>query len=149
MKIAFDLDDTIIPTTVSFSGGARRAAFPFHLVSSEPLRNGAGALLQRISRRHELWIYTTSLRSPLRIRLWLLGHGVRVAGVINADLHRRQVRGTAHERFSKAPGLFGIDVLVDDAPGVAQECGEQGVRCITVGCAEGDWAERIARELPL
>jgi hypothetical protein len=149
VRVAFDLDDTLVPTTVSFGGGVDAVPFPWHFASREPLRHGGRELLRRIAQDHELWIYTTSLRHPLRVRLWLRGFGVRVAGVINSDLHRRRVHGTAYHAFSKASALFGIDLLVDDAPGVAEECRMQGVRCITVRPAESDWAARIARELEL
>ncbi len=149
MKVAFDLDDTLIPTTAAFSCGASRAMFPFRLFLKEPLRNGASALLRRIAARHELWIYTTSLRTPLGIRLWLLVHGVRIHGVINADVHRRAVQGTPYRGLSKAPRIFGIAVLVDDAQGVAQECRQQGVKCISVSHTDDHWAERVAREIPM
>jgi FMN phosphatase YigB (HAD superfamily) len=149
MRVAFDLDDTLIPTTILFSCGVRDANFPFNLFSKEPLRHGAADLLRRISRSHELWIYTTSLRNPLLIKLWLRGYGVKIHRVINADAHYQRVKGTAYEGFSKAPRLFGIDLLVDDSLGVARECEAQGVRCILLSHADDNWAEKVTREMPL
>jgi hypothetical protein len=144
LKIAFDLDDTLIPTTVLFSCGARGAKFPFNLFFKEPLRLGAVELLNQIYAEHELWIYTTSLRPPLEVKLWLYSFGIKVHGVINADIHSVCVKRTPYQNYSKAPKLFGIDYLIDDSKGVQMECEAQGVSCILVSFDDNQWVEKIS-----
>ena len=102
MKIAFDLDDTLIPTTTSFQCGVERGSFPFRLFYREPVRKGAKELLQDIAASHELWIYTTSLRPEYRVKLWFRGFNIKIAGVINTDIHNQVVNGTSYQKYSKA-----------------------------------------------
>jgi len=55
MNIAFDLDDTLIPTTVEFAGGSKSLNFPLNVVYHERLRMGAPELLKELgatSQRH-------------------------------------------------------------------------------------------------
>jgi hypothetical protein len=144
MKVAFDLDDTLIPTTVSFSCGSRKANFPFNLFFKEHLRVGAAGLLKQIYAQHELWIYTTSLRSPLDVKLWLYGFDVKIHGVINADIHYARVNRTPFQKYSKSPKIFGIDCLIDDSRGVQMECETQGVQCILVDYDDDQWTEKVS-----
>ena len=143
MRIAFDLDDTLTPTTTEFAVGSLGLAFPLRLLFSERLRNGASELLRELAREHELWIYTTSLRRERSVTLWLRAWGIRIDRVINADVHRRAVAGTQYQAFTKAPALFGIDLLIDDLPGVAVECRQQNVRCLIVEPASTAWVADV------
>ena len=69
-KIAFDLDDTLIPTTTTFAVGSQKSPFPLNLFFKEELRIGTIDLMKELSQEYDLWIYTTSLRSELYIKLW-------------------------------------------------------------------------------
>jgi hypothetical protein len=66
VRIAFDLDDTLLPCGRAFPTEAPpRPWVPF----GEPLRRGTHVLL--VSLRavgHELWVYTSSHRHPWRVR---------------------------------------------------------------------------------
>ena len=146
-KIAFDLDDTLIPTTREFATGSSLTRFPVSVFFRERLRNGAISFLKDLSSEHELWIYTTSLRSAFYIKLWFLFSGVKIHRVINGDIHRKSVRGTEYRHLSKAPGLFGIDYLIDDSPGVAHECRWQSTCCITIHPQDISWQDMIINEL--
>jgi len=150
MRVAFDLDDTLIPTTVEFAGGSTTLPMPMRLFFREPLRNGARELLADISRTHELWLYTTSLRHPIYLKLWFKFLGIPLAGAINQDSHQRTIRNASqHSGYSKVPQLFNIDLLVDDSPGVAIECELQGCAALIVDPSDLKWSDRVRSKLEL
>lgn len=150
MRIAFDLDDTLIPTTKKFSVGSSTLNFPANLVFKEALRSGAPELLRALCRQHEVWIYTTSLRRELNLKVWFKLWGVQITSVVNQQEHLQAVSGHhAYSRFSKAPGLFGIDLLIDDLPGVGIECTMQGCRSLILSPADDDWTDRVIAETRL
>lgn len=139
MRIAFDLDGTLVPM---FAG-----QFPAHCAGwtwawplREPLRSNAPALMRGLrADGHDLWIYTSSLRSPARIRGLFLAHGVRLDGVVNALRHA----GATDGRASKYPPAFGIDLLIDDAEGVALEGTRHGFRVPQVLPGDDAWDRRV------
>ena len=139
MRISFDIDDTLVcdpsvPVERPLSRWGR-LWFP------EALRLGAPGLMRAlIDRRHEVWIYTTSYRSPLYVQGWLRSYRVPVSGVVNQRRHERVVgRGGP----SKFPPAFGIQLHVDDSPGVAAEGRRHGFAVVVVAPGDADWVERI------
>jgi len=74
-KIAFDLDDTLIPTTTTF-------------FFKEELRVGTIALMKELSYEYALWIYTTSLRSEFYLKVWFYSMGVKLEGIVNVQIHK-------------------------------------------------------------
>jgi hypothetical protein len=149
MRIAFDLDDTLIPTS-EFACGSTVASFPLSLFFQERLRNGAVELLKAISKKHELWIYTTSYRKPFYIKSWFRFLGIKLNYVINQTIHEKAVKTNIHySRYSKAPKLFGIDLLVDDLPGVGIECKNQSCNYIIVHPSDEHWVEKIHHKISL
>ena len=67
MRIAFDLDGTLVPKPGSVMP-VERCGLVARAVSREPIRKGAPGLLRSLRHRgHEVWLYTTSFRSPARI----------------------------------------------------------------------------------
>src|SRR5207249_551166 len=103
MRVSFDLDDTLI----CYQPGVAQEPplrWPLSwLVRDEPLRAGSRELIGRLWRTGcEVWIYTTSYRDPLSVRAWLWAHGVRVARVVNQDVHDREVR-RRHSRGGQVP----------------------------------------------
>jgi hypothetical protein len=146
MRISFDLDDTLICYQ---PGVAQEPRLPWHLrwlVHDEPLRRGARALMRHLHAvGWELWVYTTSYRSPLTVRLWLYLHGVRVARVINQDIHERHFRrSSSRERIpSKNPAAFGIALHVDDSDGVRMEGDRFGFSVVVLSPMDADWADKV------
>jgi hypothetical protein len=48
--------------------------------------------MEELLRRHcDIWLYTTSYRSPRYLRGWFRGLGIRLGGVVNQHLHERMV----------------------------------------------------------
>ena len=139
MRISFDIDDTLAcdPSVPVEPIGSRwgRLWYP------KGLRRGTRALMRGLLyRRHEIWVYTTSYRSPFHVRGWFRGHGIRVSGVVNQHRHDRVVgrRGP-----SKYPPAFGINLHVDDSPGVAEEGRRHGFEVVVVAPEDADWAMRV------
>ena len=93
-----------------------------------------------IRRRCELWIYTTSYRSPRYLRGWLRCLGVSLAGVVN---QARQERVVGRQGPSKYPPAFGIDLHVDDSEGVGQEGERHGFAVVVVSPEDVGWAVRV------
>jgi hypothetical protein len=139
MRVSFDLDDTLICYQPGALHEPRRAPWWLRPWSREPLRLGAAELLAELAREHELWVYTTSYRSPLSVALWLRGHGVRVRHVVNQDRHEK-----AHGRQgrSKNPASFGIHLHVDDSWGVWLENRFERNVCVVLP-DDAEWAEAV------
>ncbi|MFO0714401.1 MAG: hypothetical protein U0353_31460 [Sandaracinus sp.] len=130
MRIAFDLDDTLIPGERTFEVEALGVLGRF--VGAERLRAGVpGAMARLRAAGHELWVYTSSLRSSTSIRITFLAHGVWIDGVVNQHLHDTTMRGRP-ERHSKFPPAFGIDVLFDDSSAVRDHGRAHGFRVVLV-----------------
>jgi FMN phosphatase YigB (HAD superfamily) len=145
MTISFDLDDTLIPGMKRFPTEPQR--FWHKLVSREKLRAGTLTLMKTLKEQgDEVYIYTTSLRSPAYIRRLFLSYGIRLDKVINKTVHDKVLLGQAG-RVSKLPSAFGIDLHVDDSPGVEQEGVRFNFRTIIVEEGDEDWANNILRKL--
>jgi len=144
MRIAFDLDDTLIPCSFPFP--VERPTFTARLLGAEPLRRGAVALLKQLRRQGcEVWVYTTSQRRPFSVRLQFWAYGARLGGVVNSDCHvRRLSNGWPDSRsVSKYPPAFGIDLLVDDLEGVILEGKRFGFSVLRVDPQDEGWADLV------
>jgi hypothetical protein len=139
VRISFDVDDTLVcdssvPVEL-FVPRWKRWWYP------ERLRQGTRDLMRALlDRRHEIWIYTTSYRSPFYVRGWFGSFCIPISGVVNQDRHERVVgrRGP-----SKYPPAFGINLHVDDSTGVAQEGRRHGFDVVVVAPDDPDWAARV------
>ncbi|MCB9759748.1 MAG: hypothetical protein H6739_07885 [Alphaproteobacteria bacterium] len=121
MRVAFDLDDTLIPCGLDFPTEAPALPWLAWLLRPEPLRVGTTAALAALrADGHELWVYTSSFRSALSVRLTFLCYGLWLDGVINQQRHDARVgRGGP----VKDPAAFGVDLLFDDSVAVAEAGG--------------------------
>ena len=145
MRISFDVDDTLVLHGID--APPERGRFPAFLCRwlGQPLRRGTCALLDELRREGcSVWIYTSSGRTPLDVRLWLFLYGIRIDGVVNEARHRREVAGRGFLRLpSKYPPAFGIDLHVDDSEGVRMEGDEHGFRVVIVSPGDENWTEKI------
>lgn len=153
LRISFDLDDTL--TGLGPHAPVESGAFPHFLQRhlGESLRHGTRTLIRELRRHgHSVWIYTTSGRSPERIRRWLLLHGIRVDGIVNDERHHRAARVHGARRWpSKFPPAFGIDLHVDDSEGVAMEGAAHGFRVLVISPDDPHWCSKVldaANSLP-
>ncbi|NOS72355.1 MAG: hypothetical protein HOP33_20835 [Verrucomicrobia bacterium] len=145
MRISFDLDETLIchhesaPVELGFLPSFLQKKL------TEPLRLGAKLLFQQLREHgHDVWIYTTSSRTPMQIRWWLLLHGIRVNGIVNDKRHQTAIQGRRFERSpSKYPPAFGIDLHVDDSEGVRMEGEQCGFRVLVIQPGDEDWVTKV------
>jgi hypothetical protein len=139
VRISCDIDDTLVcdppvPIESSLSRWGR-------LRYPEALRRGARDLMRALlDRRHEVWIYTTSYRSPSYVRGWFRSFRIRISGVVNQLRHDRVVGSRGP---SKLPPAFGINLHIDDSPGVAEEGRRYGFEVVVVAPDDLDWAARV------
>ena len=142
MRISFDLDDTLI----------RHPSRPEDTdqLCGEKLRVHTIPLLLELSRNrgHELWIYTTSNRSPFKLKWGFRFRGVPIQRVINSERHLQK----ANERNppaipSKNPSWFGIDLHIDDSPGVAVKATNLGFHALIVSPDNDDWHQIVLKEV--
>jgi hypothetical protein len=144
MRVAFDLDNTLIRNDFYFPlAQARRPIFQ-RLLQTEALRLGVCELFEFCwQQRWEVWIYTTSYRSPFYIRKLLWVYGLRVAGIVNQARHTKHVR----VRSTKHPPTFGITALVDDSRGVQLEGQRYGFPVIQIDPDNTDWVATVQTQL--
>ena len=139
MRIAFDLDGTLIPGPGSPMLVERLSPIA-RCVWREPIRAGTPRLLRQLrGSGHEVWLYTTSFRSATRMRVWFAAFGVRLDGVVNQARHNASVTVAS----SKYPPAFGIDLLVDDAEGVQIEGRRFGFRVLNVNENDASWYSEV------
>ncbi|SFO65733.1 hypothetical protein SAMN05428949_5997 [Chitinophaga sp. YR627] len=144
MIISFDLDDTLIPGRIQFP---LERQFPWHkLISRERLRKGSILLIRQLKQEGcKVYVYTTSLRSPMYIRCLFLSYGIWLDKVINKTVHDR-VLGKQGQEVSKLPGAFNIDLHVDDSSGVEMEGVKYNFATVIIG-EEEDWMEKVREKL--
>lgn len=142
MKIAFDLDGTLVPQPGSPMRVERLGLFS-QAISREQIRAGAPTLLNGLRRYgHEVWLYTSSFRSPTRLRLWFASFGVGLQGIVNQARHQT-VLADRNMSCSKYPPAFGIDLLVDDAEGVALEGERLGFSVLHIREDDESWCSLV------
>jgi hypothetical protein len=144
MRIAFDLDNTLIRNDFDFPLAVAQWPLLQKLLQTEPLRLGIQELFAFCrARRWEVWIYTTSYRSPFYIRKLLWVYGLQVDGIVNQARHTQQVK----VRSTKHPPTFGIDLLIDDSRGVQLEGERFGFNVIQIEPNDFGWVDTIQSHL--
>lgn len=145
MKISFDLDDTIIPSSKIFPVEEQNWLLKFFGI--EKVRKGTITLFKELkSRRHTIYIYTTSFRPRLRMLLTFHLYGIPVDRFINQEHHDKALKEHKN-RTSKYPPAFGIDVHVDDLPGVKIEGERYNFRTIIIEPTDNDWTRTVLKNL--
>ncbi|UYZ63251.1 hypothetical protein [Hymenobacter weizhouensis] len=144
MRLAFDLDNTLIRCGYDFPLDQPRWPLLARLLGEEELRQGiAEAVAHCQQHGWEIWVYTTSYRSAWHIRRLFWLHGIRLHGVVNQQRHNRHVRVSC----TKHPPTFGIDLLVDDSEGVRLEGERHGFEVVIVSPQNEKWVEQVKAAL--
>jgi hypothetical protein len=144
MRVAFDLDNTLIRNNFPFPLAIADKPFFQKLLRTEPLREGLPELFAFCQQQQwEVWIYTTSYRSPFYIRQMLWVYGLRPDGIINQTRHTQHVRVNS----TKHPPTFGIDILIDDSRGVELEGQRFGFAVIQIDPEDTNWVATIRTQL--
>ena len=140
MRVAFDLDNTLIRGGHDFPLEKPRYMLLAQLLGVERLRAGIVALHRHLRGQNcEIWVYTTSYRSRWHIRRLFWQYGLRLDGIVNQSRHDQDVTA----RSTKYPPQFGIDLLLDDLEGVGLEGQRHGFRVLVVAPEDARWTERI------
>lgn len=147
MRISFDLDDTLICYGEGHKYEPRIGWFARLVIwKDEPLRKGTKQLADELTTKgHEIWIYTTSYRHPRRVRRWLRQYGISVQRVINGKEHER--RFGLRSSPTKRPHVFGIDLHVDDSPGVKIEGDQHGFEVCVVKPGDRNWVSQVLQSV--
>lgn len=144
MRIAFDLDDTLLCSRYQFPTESPEKSFFARVLSYEPLREGTKEIFEFCKTQGwQTWIYTTSYRTPGYIRRLFWLYGIQLDGVINQSIHERKVS----VRSSKHPPTFGIDILIDDSVGVEMEGQKYYFKVCCIRVDEENWIDKIKKFL--
>jgi hypothetical protein len=153
MRVSFDMDGTLTCCEESLLT-ERQTPWFVRPWFKERLRAGTTFLLKELIHRGcDVWIYTTSDRNSIYLKLWFRTFlGVPIGGVINQEIHNRVV--TRFQPFatrvpSKYPPAFGIDLHVDDSPGVAMEGDLYGFDVLLIAQDDAKWTGRILAEVDM
>ncbi len=150
MRIAFDIDEMLIPYGTEFPVELSVPLRPLKLLYPESLRVGSRELLRTLGRQgHDIWIYTTSSREAWYFKSWFALLGIRVGGVVNCNVHEKKVRarGDYYPACTKYPPAFGIDLLIDNCEGVEAEGRKHGYAVLRVDPSDAQWTETILHHL--
>jgi hypothetical protein len=142
MKIAFDLDNTLIKNKFIFPVEKPQKVFLATLIHHEYLRAGTQEIFNFCKQQKwETWIYTTSFRSSTLIKrnFWL--YNIAIDGVINQQIHKEKVTINC----SKHPPTFGIDVIVDDSDGVKMEGEKYNFNTVIIQPENENWVEVLKK----
>lgn len=141
MKISFDLDDLLICGVRKFE--TEEHNFLTRLLGVEKLRLGTVSLFKNLqSQNHEIYIYTTSLRSPFRIWLTFKLRGLSLNGIINKTIHDKKIK-SLNISCSKYPPMFDIDLHIDDSDGVKTESQRHNFNVLIINENDTKWTEKI------
>ncbi|HYF68985.1 MAG TPA: HAD family hydrolase [Ohtaekwangia sp.] len=145
MIISFDLDDTLIPGTKQFD--TEQQNLIQKLTGIEKIRKGTIGLFKELrSRGHSIYIYTTSLRPTFKANLTFRSYGIPVDRIINQQCHDRELKENK-TRCSKFPPAFGIDIHVDDSPGLKIEGERFNFRTIIISEGDLTWTDKVLKAM--
>jgi hypothetical protein len=145
MIISFDLDDTLIPGTKKFE--TEKQTILHRLLGLETIRFGTIDLFKELRNKgHRIYIYTTSFRSTTKIRLMFFFYGIPIDTAINQQRHDKRL-GENRRRTSKFPPAFGIDVHIDDSPGVRIEGERFNFKTVIIDEHDTHWEQTILKGL--
>lgn len=145
MIISFDIDDTLVSSSPGFS--VEDPTLFSRIIGVEKIRKGTVKLFQDLeARNHKIWIYTTSYRSQLYLKIMFLAYGLKPKKFINERVNRKEL-DRINCKASKNPGIFGIDIHVDDSIGVVEEGKRYNFKTIQVAPLDTKWIEKIIQRI--
>lgn len=146
MRLAFDVDDTLVPRSEHFPTESSFLLDVWPLFFPERVREGTCELFQSLkSEQHELWLYTTSVRGPYYLKMWFLMLGVSIDGVVNHDIHTEMMRNKAAavRDATKYPPAFGIDLLFDHSWGIVAEGQMFDYPVVRIDPTDVNWTQTV------
>ena len=149
MRISFDLDDTLFVAEADGFSLEPPLKFPWNRLFQERLRKGTLDLMRRLREADcEIWVYTTSFRSPFYIRSLFQHYGIRLDDIVNGARHEKEVQAEHKEPMpSKYPAHYRIDLHVDDDRSVYQNGQYYGFRVFQIGPPDDEWVDKIMAQV--
>ena len=144
--ITFDIDDTIRLHGCPQPSEKPAISWITQIFYREPIRIGFVQVCKDLRTLGcHIGIYTTSSRSVGYIRRWMRCYGLKPDIIINSAIHEAAIAGRyRHDRPpSKHPGLFGIDLHIDDSDGVAIEGKRFGFHTLVIAPDNINWGASI------
>ena len=151
MRISFDLDDTLRMHGEGYDLDPNKVPLLLRSLFKERFRKGTYKLLHQLQNSsHELCLYTTSSRSESYIKWWFFFYGIKLTLIINDKRHAKAVKPQGMERApSKNPAKFGIDLHIDDLPGVAIEGQRHGFDVLILDPDDPSWTDKVISAVAL
>jgi hypothetical protein len=144
MKVAFDLDGTLIRSNYDFQTEKPEKKLFAKLFKVQELRIGTTEIFEYCKQQNwETWVYTTSTRSTFQIRTLFWLYNIHLNGIVNQQIHSKKVNIGS----SKYPPSFGIDVIIDDSKGVEIEGERFNFETILINPESENWVEEIKLKL--
>ena len=149
MRISFDLDDTLFVTEEDGFTLEPPLKFPWDKIFHERLRKGTIELMRHLREADcEIWVYTTSFRSPFYIRSLFQRYGIRIDEIVNGARHEKEVQAEHKDPMpSKYPAHYRIDLHVDDDRSVYQNGQYYGFRVFQIGPPDDAWVDKIMQQV--
>jgi hypothetical protein len=97
-------------------------------------------------RGYNIYIYTTSSRPTLKAKLTFLSYGIPIDRVINQQCHDRELKENK-TGCSKFPPAFGIDIHVDDSPGLKIEGEKFNFKTVIIEEKGLTWTDKILKSV--
>ena len=145
MIISFDMDDTLVSVDNRFQ--IENRSLLQQALGAEKLRQGTQDLFRALTNRgHDIYIYTTSHRSKWKLRLSFAAYGLYPSRYITGEENRATISSHGLS-ISKHPSLFGIDLHVDDLPGVQIEADHHGFQVVIISLDDVDWVDKVLKEV--
>ena len=144
MILSFDLDDTLISKN---KFDLEKSNLFQRFLGVESIRKGTIDLFKEIKKqKHQIYIYTTSYRSELRIKTTFYSYGIPVDFVINQQKHLKRMH-KMDVNCSKFPPIFNIDIHIDDSVGVEMEGQKYGFKTIIISETDENWTQTILSKI--
>ena len=149
MRISFDLDDTLFVAEEDGFSLEPPLKFPWNRLFQERLRKWTLDLMRRLREADcEIWVYTTSFRSPFYIRSLFQHYGIRLDDIVNGARHEKEVQAEHKEPMpSKYPAHYRIDLHVDDDRSVYENGQYYGFRVFLIGAPDDEWVGKIMQQV--
>ena len=144
MRISFDLDEVLFVDPEKYETEPQ-LRFPYNRLFPERLRKGTVQLIHDLQAQgFEVWVYTSSFRTPLYIKALFRQYGVRFDQIVNGQRHQNEVQGKrAQPMPTKLPSFYHIGLHIDDETSVIENGRLHGFHAMRVYEPDDQWAQKI------
>ena len=149
MKLAFDLDDTLLRLATPFETEKRLFS---HIFKKIRLRKGTYKLIKSLKKdNHKVWIYTRSKRSIFKIKLIFLLNGILLDGIVNSQRHHKKIEeiDSLYQDCYKYPPMFDLELLIDDGKFFYQDSIKYKFNMLLLDPSEENWVNIVRKNIEM